>query len=112
MENAGELLPILKLVEDDEIDHEYLKKVIFHCQQYQTGQNLILNKGEGQKEASLLTERELEILQLVKTGYKNGEIGKTLNIATVTVEKALSNIYRKLNVKGRTEAVKKLEKVL
>ena len=112
MENAGELLPILKLVEDEEIDREYLKMVIFHCQQYQTGQNLVLNKGEGQKEASLLTERELEILQLVKTGYKNGEIGKTLNIATVTVEKALSNIYRKLNVKGRTEAVKKLEKVL
>lgn len=112
MENAGELLPILKLVQDEEIDREYLKKVIFHCQQYQSGWNRILNKGEGPKEAGLLTERELEILQLVKTGYKNGEIGKTLNIATVTVEKALSNIYRKLNVKGREEAVKKLDKVL
>lgn len=112
MENAGELLPILKLVQDKEIDKEYLKKVIFHCQQYQTGLSRILNKGEGPKEAGLLTERELEILQLVKTGYKNGEIGKTLNIATVTVEKALSNIYRKLNVKGRAEAVKKLEKIL
>lgn len=112
MENAGELLPVLKLVQDEEIDREYLKKVIFHCQQYQSGMNRILNKGEGPKEAGLLTERELEILQLVKTGYKNGEIGKTLNIATVTVEKALSNIYRKLNVKGRTEAVKKLDKIL
>lgn len=112
MENAGELLPVLKLVQDEEINREYLKKVIFHCQQYQSGINLILNKGEGPKEAGLLTERELEILQLVKTGYKNGEIGKTLNIATVTVEKALSNIYRKLNVKGRVEAVKKLDKIL
>lgn len=112
MENAGELLPVLKLVQDEEIDREYLKKVIFHCQQYQSGINRILNKGEGPKEAGLLTERELEILQLVKTGYKNGEIGKTLNIATVTVEKALSNIYRKLNVKGRAEAVKKLDKIL
>lgn len=112
MENAGELLPILKLVQEKEIDKEYLKKVIFHCQQYQTGLSRIQNKGEVPKEAGLLTERELEILQLVKTGYKNGEIGKTLNIATVTVEKALSNIYRKLNVKGRAEAVKKLEKIL
>ena len=112
MENAEELLPILKLVQDEEIDREYLKKVIFHCQQYQSGLNCILNKGEGVKEAGLLTERELEIFQLVKIGYKNGEIGKALNIATVTVEKALSNIYRKLNVKGRVEAVKKLEKIL
>lgn len=112
MENAGELLPILKLVQEKEINKEYLKKVIFHCQQYQAGLSRILNKGEGPKEMGLLTERELEILQLVKTGYKNGEIGKTLNIATVTVEKALSNIYRKLNVKGRAEAVKKLEKIL
>ena len=112
MENAEGLLPILKLVQEEEIDREYLKKVISHCQQYQSGLRCIRNKGESSKGAGLLTERELEILQLVKTGYKNGEIGKTLNIATVTVEKALSSIYRKLNVKGRTEAVKKLDKIL
>lgn len=112
VENAVELLPILKLIQAEEIDKEYLKKVIFHCQQYQAGLNCIKNKGEGAKEAGLLTEREREILQLVKSGYKNGEIGKTLHIATVTVEKALSNIYRKLNVKGRTEAVTKLDKIL
>lgn len=112
MENAEKLLPILKLVQDEEINKEYLKKVIFHCQHYQSGLNRIRNKGEGNQEARLLTERELEILRLVKSGYKNGEIGQTLHIATVTVEKTLSNIYRKLEVKGRTEAVKKLDKIL
>ncbi len=112
MENAQELLPILKLVQDTEIDQEYLKKVIFHCQQWQSGWNRILSKEENPQEAGLLTEREFEIMQLVKNGYKNCEIGKTLNIATVTVEKALSNIYKKLHVKGRIEAVKKLEKIL
>lgn len=112
MENAEELLPILKLVRDKAINPEYLKSLIVHCQHYQTGLNRIRNKGEGDEELSLLTGREYEVLQLVKNGYKNGEIGKTLNIATVTVEKTLSNIYRKLDVKGRTEAVKKLDKIL
>lgn len=53
-----------------------------------------------------LTERELEILRLVAKGARNKEIASTLFIAPKTVEHYLSNIFVKLNVSNRTEAVR------
>ena len=51
-----------------------------------------------------LTERELEILRLVSSGAKNGDIARTLWITQQTVKFHVSNIYRKLDVSNRTEA--------
>lgn len=55
-------------------------------------------------EHSSLTERELEILRLVSSGAKNGDIARTLWITQQTVKFHVSNIYRKLDVANRTEA--------
>ena len=52
-----------------------------------------------------LTERELEILRAVGEGKSNREIGKKLWLAEQTVKFHLTNIYRKLNVSSRTEAL-------
>jgi DNA-binding NarL/FixJ family response regulator len=52
-----------------------------------------------------LTERELEILRAVGEGKSNREIGKKLWLAEQTVKFHLTNIYRKLNVTSRTEAL-------
>jgi len=52
-----------------------------------------------------LTERELEILQLIAGGLSDREIAETLNIAVNTVKKHASTIYGKLGVKRRTQAV-------
>jgi len=52
-----------------------------------------------------LTERELEILRAVGEGRSNREIGKQLWLAEQTVKFHLTNIYRKLGVSSRTEAV-------
>jgi LuxR family maltose regulon positive regulatory protein len=52
-----------------------------------------------------LTERELEILGLVAAGLTNREIGDRLFISPETVKKHAGNIYDKLGVRGRTEAV-------
>jgi len=51
-----------------------------------------------------LTERELEILQLVAHGKSNREIAQALFLSERTVENHLQNIYRKLNVHDRTQA--------
>jgi len=51
-----------------------------------------------------LTERELEILQLVASGATNGDIARQLWITQQTVKFHVSNIYRKLDVGNRTEA--------
>jgi two-component system, NarL family, response regulator DevR len=55
-------------------------------------------------EASVLTRRELEILQLVAEGKSNAQVGRTLWVTEQTVKFHLSNIYRKLDVSNRTEA--------
>lgn len=54
-----------------------------------------------------LSEREMEILSLVAKGLANKQIGGKLNISFCTVRAHLSNIYEKLHVCCRAEAVAK-----
>ncbi len=51
-----------------------------------------------------LTERETEIVELLPKGYSNKEIANHLRISEHTVETHLDRIFRKLQVKSRTEA--------
>jgi len=53
----------------------------------------------------LLTERELEVLQLVAQGLSNQEIGKRLFLALDSVKGHNRRIYGKLQVQSRTEAI-------
>lgn len=52
-----------------------------------------------------LTEREIKVLRLVAKGLTNKAIGQALGISDRTVQGHLANIYGKLNVGSRTEAV-------
>lgn len=52
-----------------------------------------------------LTQRELEVLQLVAAGRTNREIGAHLAISERTAQAHLSHIFDKLGVSSRTEAV-------
>jgi two-component system, NarL family, nitrate/nitrite response regulator NarL len=52
-----------------------------------------------------LTEREQEILDLMRKGRKNREIAAELSIAESTVHKHVQNIFEKLNARNRTEAI-------
>jgi LuxR family maltose regulon positive regulatory protein len=52
-----------------------------------------------------LSERELEVLQLIAEGLTNREIGQRLFITPGTVKVHTSNIYGKLGVHSRTQAV-------
>ena len=51
-----------------------------------------------------LTERELEVLQLLTKGRSNKEIGSTLHISEDTVKSHLKTLFVKLDVQDRTEA--------
>jgi DNA-binding NarL/FixJ family response regulator len=53
---------------------------------------------------NLLTRREIEILKLTAEGLSNGQMAKSLWVTEQTVKFHLSNIYRKIEVRNRTEA--------
>ncbi|GEM_PF-4143552 len=55
--------------------------------------------------SELLTTREAEIIHAVALGLQNKEIASQLGIATGTVKQHLNNIYRKLGVSNRVEAI-------
>jgi DNA-binding NarL/FixJ family response regulator len=53
-----------------------------------------------------LSEREVEVLQLVAWGYTNKEIASYLTISVKTVETHKANIMEKLDLKSRVEMVR------
>jgi LuxR family maltose regulon positive regulatory protein len=52
-----------------------------------------------------LSAREIEVLKLLARGCRDKQIAETLVIARGTVHKHLKNIYDKLDVHSRTEAI-------
>ncbi|KPL83157.1 LuxR family transcriptional regulator [Thermanaerothrix daxensis] len=59
------------------------------------------------EQESTLTEREIEILRLMANGASNKQIAVRLSISSHTVKTHVSNIYQKLEVNDRAEAVAK-----
>jgi DNA-binding NarL/FixJ family response regulator len=52
-----------------------------------------------------LTEREVEVLRLVASGLANKQIAYRLRVSEKTVRNHISNMYRKLGISDRTQAV-------
>lgn len=53
-----------------------------------------------------LSQREAQMLQLLAGGMSNKKIAQTLNISEVTVKFHLGNLFRKLDCKRRSEAIR------
>jgi DNA-binding CsgD family transcriptional regulator len=62
--------------------------------------------GEDAAKESGLSDREVTILKELASGHSNKQIAKQLWLAEQTVKFHLTNIYRKLGVSSRTEAVR------
>jgi DNA-binding NarL/FixJ family response regulator len=68
--------------------------------------NLFRSLGGGEP-AGGLSERETEVLVLAARGFSNRLIARELHISEATVKRHLANIYHKVGVRSRNEAVRK-----
>ena len=82
---------------------------LIHCLLAAFSETLPLNQQvvQSQRLVCPLSERELQVLGLIAVGRSNKEIAQELFIAIGTVKRHTVNIYYKLDVSNRTEAVVK-----
>lgn len=70
--------------------------------------NLFQQSAPDKNEASLLTNREKEVLELLSKGLLYKEIADQLGISFGTVRQHLYKVYEKLHVQNKTEAINKV----
>ena len=64
-------------------------------------------KGKAHQSHEILTAREKEILDFLSKGFLYKEIAAELDLSKETIKKHIHNIYEKLQVQNRTEALNK-----
>jgi LuxR family maltose regulon positive regulatory protein len=82
---------------------DYLRQLLFAFGKQETLHPLSLIAAPALVEP--LSERELQVLRLVAAGASNREIAKALIITVGTVKAHMHNIYGKLGVQSRTQAI-------
>jgi DNA-binding NarL/FixJ family response regulator len=91
---------------------EDLIATIEAASRYPGGNNVVVSMPRGLLErmgdepVGALSERETEVLVLAARGFSNHQIATELNLAEVTVKRHLANIYQKIGVRSRSEAVR------
>lgn len=65
----------------------------------------VSSRAQRKKPLGLLTDREMEVMRLVTKGLSNKDIADGLCLSVRTVQGHLANIFNKLRVSSRTEAV-------
>src|SRR5690606_18873050 len=61
---------------------------------------------------SPLTQREWQVLGLIYTGYSNEQIASELDVAATTIKTHIRNLYQKLNIANRSEAIETAQELL
>ena len=75
------------------------------------GQGMTLFPPKAEQPAPLLSEREREVLELIGAGSTNREIAQRLYLSPHTVKEHTSAVFRKLEVRNRTEAVQRAQRL-
>ncbi|MCP4428651.1 MAG: hypothetical protein GY803_29545 [Chloroflexi bacterium] len=73
------------------------------------GETAVSSTPTANSPAIQLTARENEVLQLIASGLANKQIEETLFISKNTVRTHIKNLYSKLGVKSRTQAIKQAQ---
>jgi len=73
------------------------------------GQEFIFNESELQRLS--ISKRELEVLELISKGLSNQQIADTLFVSLNTIKTHSSNLFLKLDVNRRTQAVQRAKEL-
>jgi DNA-binding NarL/FixJ family response regulator len=60
----------------------------------------------GEELVGALSERETEVVVLVARGLSNLQVAQELNLSEATIKRHLANVYQKIGVRSRSEAVR------
>ena len=115
VESGPTMEGLLKRLTEKNIAVDYIRQLLTALREYQLGvkpeelgTQVELRPSFGiQPLVEPLTNRELEILELLAQRLRNKEIAAKLFISEKTIKKHLNNIYRKLNVTSRRQALEK-----
>jgi LuxR family maltose regulon positive regulatory protein len=105
LEAGTAVIPLLRQAGSRGIRPKYVNKLLaaFAVEEEAGGSTLQVSDSQGLLES--LTRREIEVLHLICEGCSNQQISERLVVTMNTVKKHTSNIYSKLGVKRRTQAV-------
>ncbi len=102
-----------KNIQETEIRHQldiYIKEIeLLKRDNEQTNVLTPIKKNLSFNVVDTLSERELEVFDELSKGKSNKEIADSLFVSTNTVKTHLKNIFDKLDVKNRIQAVKKID---
>jgi LuxR family maltose regulon positive regulatory protein len=93
---------------DRGIAPEYVRRLLVAFPDFELEPaNSVPGHAPGSELVEPLSEREIEVLQLIAAGHKYQEVAEQLVISLNTVRHHTKNIYSKLEVNNRTQAIKK-----
>ena len=119
--DEGKILPLIQLALDHDIEADYCQRLLLAIEVRRNTPSLDITLDDStqvlpstqqtiahqinQDLVESLSHRELEVLNLINQGDRNKQIAETLTISVSTVKRHLQNIYQKLQVNSRTEAM-------
>ncbi len=104
LDEGEAILPHLREAERRRVAPGYVREILAVYER-QRGKGLSKAQPREQPIAEPLTERELEVLQLVAAGLSNRQIAGQLVVSLGTVKSHIHHIFGKLDVRSRTQAV-------
>ena len=119
--DESKILPLIQLSLDHDIEADYCQRLLLAIEVRRNTPSLDITLDDStqvlpstqqtiahqinQDLVESLSHRELEVLNLINQGDRNKQIAETLTISVSTVKRHLQNIYQKLQVNSRTEAM-------
>jgi LuxR family maltose regulon positive regulatory protein len=102
-------LPLLSLtLQTENLTHEsqtFIKEILRLCNYVGSELQISQSELDALTASASISSREQEVLRLISAGYSNREIAGKLSISESTVKTHVGNIYTKLNVNSRVQAI-------